>query len=490
MTASSRYTEVIPVSQVALRIPEGGDNDRFDKIVKQILRWMAKRAGKPLPDLAWKGETFEIEEPGAQRAAAVRMNDPLYWTARLDDADKNTPGRSWITEVTVGRSKGGDVLFGSRLICASRGEREPFTRSIPGFVRQVISKGGVYLDNRLLTEEPWVVGDEDGVKKLVQLLKLSSRLADVIVVSLPEKSENISDAAISVEKLIKSVLGGVHIAVITGPAAYHLTHSVGKEFSVFQKSVRVYRPGFDPENDEIYIHPLGLWHRIETWDERGPSAYREFLVNRTLERGLIRRDRRDREDYLPSFFEIRKMADEDRLKADERRLKADEHRLKDTRSSSISLSLYKRLAEARGKIIEKLKKDRIKENKDRDDLYESWLESEEQQKTQAKEENADLKQQVRSLKARVDYQQSALRSGTYREDNLPENFDQFGEWCERYLAGSVVVLNRVYAESRAAYTRTRRSFTTHSCFFAITIYRFACREERISRKVMKRHAPN
>ena len=61
--------------------------------------------------------------------------------ARIDDADKSVPLRTWVTEIAIGLAETGDVLFGSRLICTSRGETLPYDRTVPGLVREVIATG-------------------------------------------------------------------------------------------------------------------------------------------------------------------------------------------------------------------------------------------------------------------------------------------------------------------------------------------------------------
>src|SRR5687768_15409678 len=130
------HSLVQPVSQIHLRLKPDGNKDRFADAGKMVIRWMDNRAGRRLPPEAWQLSSFELAEVGAQRTAAVAISDPRYWAARLDDADKIVPQRTWITEVGLGIAPDGDVLFGARLICASRGDDAgQFERTVPGFVR-------------------------------------------------------------------------------------------------------------------------------------------------------------------------------------------------------------------------------------------------------------------------------------------------------------------------------------------------------------------
>ena len=91
-----------PVSQVTLRLRPAKGHDRFTESIRHILRWMNRRAGRSLPDVAWQGQSFELTDIGAQRTAAVALPEPQFWAARLDDADRTVPLRTWVTEIGVG----------------------------------------------------------------------------------------------------------------------------------------------------------------------------------------------------------------------------------------------------------------------------------------------------------------------------------------------------------------------------------------------------
>lgn len=183
-----------PVSQVALRLPSEPGKDRFSKVVDEILRWMNKRAGRSLPDSAWQRQSFELSDVGAQRVAAVALKSPKYWAARLDDADKTVPMRTWVTEIGVGVDVNGDVLFGTRLICVTRGVDEPYEASVPGFTKAILASGDAMLDGCEIVNTPRVINTEEDVSDLVALLELPGRQGEVIVFSLPDGSTNVEEA--------------------------------------------------------------------------------------------------------------------------------------------------------------------------------------------------------------------------------------------------------------------------------------------------------
>jgi hypothetical protein len=202
---------------------------------------MSNRAGRRLPDAAWRGESFELVEVGAQNVAAVAVDAPMYWTARLDDADKDVPMRVWTTEIAIGAAAKNEVVFGARLINVTRGEQQPFVSTVPGFVRQIVEAGNAHLDSRLISPKPWLISDREDVHRLVALLSSRARSRDVVVLALPEGGTNPHQTAISAEEICRQTLGAVHVAVITSAMSYLLTDLVGKEFSVFHRGVRTYR---------------------------------------------------------------------------------------------------------------------------------------------------------------------------------------------------------------------------------------------------------
>lgn len=182
---------VRPVSQVTVRLKASDKKDQFAATIDSILQWMNKRAGKTLPAAAWQRQSFELSEIGAQTTAAVALKDPKYWAARLDDADKLVPMRTWVTEIGVGVDANADVLFGVRLVCATRGIDEPYERTIPGFVKSIFASAIVELDGRVVEKVPQFVQSPADVEDLVRLLESPNRQADVLIFSLPEGSKNL-----------------------------------------------------------------------------------------------------------------------------------------------------------------------------------------------------------------------------------------------------------------------------------------------------------
>ena len=412
-------SRVQPVSLVVLRLKAAAAGDAFAAARQIVLDWISQRAGRPLPPEAWRGEGFELEDIGSQRTAAVSIETPRYWAARMDDGDRTVPQRSWVTEVGIGATDSDEVMFGTRLQCVTLNGEYPIAPSIPRFVRTIVERAhSARFDGRQLSTDCWLVDTEEEVDNLVTLIESPRRSADVIVCSLPEGSDNPAEATVNVHQIHRRTLGTAHVAVITGPASYLLSDRVGKEFSTFRGAVRTYRPGFDAALDEPFRHPLGLAQRIAEWNG-GPEGYGEFLIDQAILRSV---SRRDTEQQLPPFTTARRVAAEMRLDA--------------ARSAGTSSADRLHLAEEEMKSLrETIESDR--------ETYEGLVEQYEDERDRAVEEaqqtkalNAHLRQRIRAFEER------AWSDGVGAPVPIPPSLENFEPWCRDNLSGAVEVHNR------------------------------------------------
>lgn len=331
------------------------------------------------------------------------------------------PLRTWVTEIGVGVDSNGDVLFGVRLLCVTRGEDPPFDRSIPGFARAILTAGAAELDGRVLGVGPTLVSSAKEVDSLVQLLENSQRQADVIVFALPDGVSDPVEAAASAKAVYDATIGAAHVFVITGPAIFSLTDNVGRELSVFRRAVRIYRPSFQAWTAQPSNHPLILPDRISGWDSEGPVAFERWITNQVLG-SSIRGSARD--ELLPSFNSVRQYAAE----ADRRQLK--------TAGGSDSELL--RLFEEEN---ERLRKE-LKEQRELSDGLLAVADDEREAAIQAanaaKAQALDRLYRIRALQQRVNESSDRL------EVLIPGTLDSFEDWCHDDLAGTVEVSNRAF----------------------------------------------
>ena len=422
-----QYSSVMPISQISIKINPCDGNDPFAAAQQKVLQWIAQRVGQRLPEEAWTGQSFETEKIGAQYAAAVLLDDLAMWGARLDDADKSVPQLTWVTEVGLKQLSDRSIAVSARLVCTRRGTDNFIERSTPNFIRPIAAIGTALLDGRLLRPNPWLVSDDE-VLSLCDLIRDPKRRAAVIVASLPAGSTDAKNATFPINILCHKTFGAAHVAIITGPATFRLTDELGKEFSVFNRAVRNYRPNFNPEVDEPHQHPWAAARRIQNWDG-GPAAYARFLADHVL-KDTVKHS--DAESDPPSFAKIRRLAAERRIE----------------RAKATNATIAERLELAEAQIVELQS-----EREEMEETFEGVLKSIEQERDVAQAKAETATQRARNLRARVEMLGKALASGSSpKEPEIPSDLNGFEQWCDKHLAGFVEVLPRAkHAAKKSKY---------------------------------------
>lgn len=421
---------VRPISQVNLEL-RGDDLDEvFHRARAVALKWMESRAGRALPEAAWQGKSFDLEEVGAQHTSALSLEDGSYWTARNDDADKAIPQRNWTTEIALGRTDA-CVLFGCRLNCVTHGRDAPVFSSVPGLVRAITDGVCAYLDGRIVTPEPWSIESYDDVDRLIALLVNRERRGDVIVISAVQGDNNNAEVLpIDAARLSRDLRGAAHIAVIGPSASYRLTDEVGREFSIFDGGVRTFRAGLNFDADQPFDHPVATRRRIEEMENQ-----RQGSVIRMLRESALRRTvtGADLEAELPSFAQARQMVSR------ARRIQAQE-------SGDTSDAELLELALEDNTNLEREKEDIKAEFKGR-------LEQANQERKQAEAELGEVKAQLRVAQHRIEALEFALENREFSpEPDMPTSLEELPDWAEKNLSGSIVIHNRALrAAKKSAY---------------------------------------
>ncbi len=411
-----------PVCQVNLRLKPGKYGDRFQDTVRDILRWMNNRAGKELPSEAWAMKSFEMNDVGAQRTAAIGITDPLYWAARLDDADKHVARRTWITEIGIGLDTNKDVIFGTRLICAARGENPPFEPTVPGFVRSILSAGLCELDGHLADGKPRMVTTETDADWLVRLLEQKGRTGDVIVLAHQEEDGNAPQTVTSAPRIAQRLQGIAHVVVLSSRGSFELTNRVGKELSVFRQAVRTYRPGFRSWLDEPGRHPLAMPARIQTWANGGATAFESELCARAITNSAYVSSRDER---LPPFTQVRQIS---------AKLERDAAR----QGGASDAEMLRMFEEDNQRLATE-----IQEQREESDQLLKEAERERDIATERANEAVAQGMLAADRIRRLEQRLAELNDKSV-EATIPEDLAVFGDWCKEHLAGAVVVHNRAY----------------------------------------------
>lgn len=407
---------VEPVSQINLQIHPIDHGDAFQTARQRILDYVKRRSGGDLTTEALAGRSFALDDLGSRRVEGVAIDDPRYWTVRFDDDDTTIASRHWVIETALAEQAVAEpILFGLRLQCVARGQNPPYDRTVPTFVRDLITSCDARLDGRRVSLTPWIVDSEERVSDLVMLLESDYRKADVIVFALPENSADVSQTVISASDVARDIAGAAHVVIITSDASFHLSDAVGREFSVFRQAVRTYRPGFDPGTEEPFAHPLGMPNRVSSFSG-GPEGYKRFLISDVLRRTVEGRDSQKR---MPSFAEAKRTA------AELRRRTAQE-------SGSSADELLKLADQDIVELKQALKG--VEEE------YIGLLEA-------AEAERDDASAEVLRLQGNIFYLQQRLKSLSGQDipdtsQEFPDTLEYLDAWAKEHLAGAVELHNR------------------------------------------------
>lgn len=410
------------VSQCLLSYDPPHSDAALKAVRSDCLRWMSLRVGRSLPASVLDGGSFELDEMGVQRISIVSVDAPALWSARFDEADKHVAQRTWTTEMGIGMGKDGRLVFGVRLSCSEMGAHIPYERTIPWFVRGVIERGGARLDGVLIGDQVAFLDSFSEVQALADLLTSPSRTAPVIVLSTGVGSRDRSDTTLDADELRRRTLGAAHVFVLSGTGSFHLSDLLGREFSVYQRGVRTYFPGMDPEKDLPSSHPLLLEGRVNDPAGIGREGFLRQLSARALQVGA---QRSDRDEVLPSFSKIKAFA--------LRRQMAEAR--KDADSDSMLLKIAESEIEGLRELLESERR-----------MHNELLSTAEHERDQVLQELDVMRARAFSLARRLDHAEARLVSAQCSpiETPIPDTLDGFEAWCSEHLAGRVELHSRAY----------------------------------------------
>lgn len=410
------------VSQVHVSLHGDGKSDIFEAARTTVLTFIKRRAGGSLPPEALEGKSFITDDVETRRVESVSIDNPRYWALRFDDDDKNVAGRSWVIEIAIAQTKmEKSVLFGLRLQCVARRKNPLYTRSIPTVVQDIIEKYATTLDGYHISLTPWLVDTKEDVKKLVNLLRKNNRYANVIVISLPDNYTDVNSGLISGESISKKLAGAAHVVAITDQASHHLNNMIGREFSVFNQGVRTYRPGFDPDTQTPFMHPLYLAKNIRSWrldrgKKLGKMSNQNFIIKETLRQSVEGLGAQTR---VPLFLDAKRA----------------------------SFNMLQKNAKASGVSERELIKTLIERNKELDGLnrtteeeYRQLLGIAEDERNDAEAENHRLKKLIHELQNKI--QSIEVQERNENQEDFPKTLDELEEWANENLVGFVEVHNR------------------------------------------------
>ena len=378
------------------------------KATAEVLKWATKQAGTSLPEPAWEGESFDLPLPGRDPSAIrLRTDTADLWAFRLHRPDRDVPGRAWTTEVVLGRISGQPARFSARLLVATDEANLAIVPAVPGFVRQIAQKCGVVVGSEAAAPAPIEVRTREDAEALIDHLTQPGRSLPTFVLTC---FDGASVPPLDADALNGHVLGLAHVAVAHADACWALTERFGKRLSVFGGAARVYQPGFDEAADP-YGHRLVLPGALVTEDgaERTARWLRETAAQASLHRTRLGRE-------VLTFAAIRTAS-----------LDARQAALRETGSERDQLAAALEQIKALREQVESIRAE--------NDYYLT-----EYARERERAEVADA--QASGAAWRIHHLTEELRKAGGDPDSgvvLPTSWDDLGGWCERQLAGRLVL---------------------------------------------------
>lgn len=407
------------VSQVSLTVT--GVNI-FRDVQERALKWLfdPKRNLRGIPSGAWEGESFEIDSDSSEKASAIKLENPKYWTARLSEHLKD-PGRIWITEIGIAERSSDQVVFGCRVLCSQRGAPDSIPRSIPAFVRGIAFRLNAELDGRAQSAEPWVVGSAQDADELIALIESPRRRHPIVAFATPEDSDDEKDTVFPVSQFVRKTVGFVHSAVVLPEAAYRLTEVLGKDFSVYRQAVRTYYPNFDAAEDLSTDHPVATAPRVRQWSSDDGQTFQDFLVHQALR---ITRPRQELEHDFPPFHKVKRIAAE---------LARESAATNGSASSEELLILAdEEIAAAKRQVDETLE----------------LLTEAEREREEALSRVREIQSSYLALQARVTSLQRRMEERSDQPSGYPSSLQELEGWAVQNLSGSVELADRALKAAR------------------------------------------
>ena len=396
------------IMRISLTIFSTQNTHALQNTRNEVLKWVQKRSGTRLPDEAWNCLDFESLS-GGRNSAGIRISNEQsdIWSIRADDPDKNIAGRTWTTEVTIGGMHGQPPRLSLRLLASTYEDELLIDHHAPGIVQQIVEGNRLLAGGYEVTLLPQYIDTDNDADELVEMLADTERKLPVLVLTIPSNGQH---PLINAEELSKAVLGLAHVVVLPSHHAWKITDKFGRHRSVFGGAVRAYLPGFDISSSP-YEHRLIIADQMQTEDDIKKCSrwMRALAANESVKRHRIGKD------VLP-FSQIRNASFS--------------HRQKELEDEGADDSEQLLLAR---KHIEALER-QIADNEKTIEYFES-------EHRQAEERAESAEADARATSSRIQYLIEQQKEMGRANDNisLPESWEDLGTWCDKNLAGQVIL---------------------------------------------------
>lgn len=403
---SARTAMEREILRVVATIPAVGERDLLAVAREEVLRWARKRAAGELPREAWEGQSFEALAAGrTTMAALVSSGESVLWSLRGDDPDKVVPGRTWSTEISLGRTTpADDIRLGVRLVVNSAEPELIIEPAVPGLVRQIVDRCGLLDGDVPIRTDAHRASQAAHVETLVGWLLSGTRRLPVIVATGDERADDPSTSRLDIDNLAAALCGLAHVVWVPADLTFGLSDVLSKSLTVFHGGVRIYEPGLGILDDSR-DHRLILGHVVAREPDSVAAELRRGIARESLRRTRLGRD-------VLSFAAVRSAATRSNKDARNAEDAGDSEKLAAVLAQVDALS-----SEA----------DELQSQIDQ-----AWQLSEEES---ARAETSE--RQLYASWARIEALENALKTAgtTPAPAPDPETWDGFAEWCDLSFSG-------------------------------------------------------
>ena len=415
-----------PIVAVLARLGRAGS---FEEARAVAGSWLRKKGFKTPKDPA---ENFEIDGSGKGNRV-IAVGSPGVWAMQADTVDPTVSGRRWRVEMVLIDAKPTPAVSVTLTSIAPADQVAP-APSVPVLVSQLIERVGMRdpESGEALTAEPIAVDGLEPLRRLLVSLQSPLRRTPAIVLSTYTKQDKPAHLLDPVG-LSRRLRGIAKVYVLTRESSWGLTDALSRRFAVAGASVRLFRPGFTPEDDPSrhpqwgpdVLHAQGL-------DLNGLSELLERDAAAASLRAL------EQEDAIPPF---------DSVRAEVLRRQIDQARKQAAAVAPATEHETEQLRELRAALDNEAKLREMFE----DDNAKQQLEL---QRLRAEVEHAAWDRDAwRSreyhLEARISELKQLLRNA-HVDDTVafPDNWDELETWCQQHLGDRVVVTPKAIRAAR------------------------------------------